>query len=231
MSGCKKLKKSFQMLANSLRLMFPERFDPARTEDGGGVVVGGAVPELAISVSSGDYPSLNWNQCMRDGRDDCFGGEGSLSPVLQFGSVFRAPVIPTTTLAMPMPQWNHLHCFHYWTMHRQICGYYLPRSRLKNREGLVFGEYLGLAYDDLIPQVVWRGTDFSYLHKLLPHLRRPDFGEDVAGKVGESSSSSSRVNSSTSNAAVDAMRVIYDELIPRWRGVVGRPRRRGTPNG
>ena len=88
------------------------------------------MPELAISVSSGDYPSLNWNQCMRDGWDDCFEGEGSLSPVLQFGSVFRAPVIPTTTLAMPMPQWNHLHCFHYWTMHRQICGYYRPRSRL-----------------------------------------------------------------------------------------------------
>jgi hypothetical protein len=214
-SGCKKLKTSFQMLANSLRLMFPERFDPAG-QDGEGV---GAVPELVISVASGDYPQLNWNQCMRDGRDDCFEGEGSLSPVLQFGSVFRAPVIPTTTLAMPMPQWNHLHCFHYWTMHRQICGYYLPRSP-ENREGLVFGEYLGLAYDDLIPQVVWRGTDFSYLHKLLPDLRRPDFREDVAGKVGASSSSSSRVNSSTRSAAVDAMRVIYDELIPRWRGVV-----------
>ena len=67
MSGCKKLKKSFQMLANSLRLMFPERFNPARMEDGGGVVVGGAVPKLAILVSSGDYLYLNWNQCMRDG--------------------------------------------------------------------------------------------------------------------------------------------------------------------
>jgi hypothetical protein len=53
----------------------------------------------------------------------------------------------------------------------------------------VFGEYLGLAYNNLIPQVVWRGTDFLYLHKLLPHLRRLDFDEDVAGKVGPSSSS------------------------------------------
>jgi hypothetical protein len=140
------------MLANSLRLMFPERFDPAgphaeRMEDGGGV---GAVPELAISVSSGDYPSLNWNQCMWDGRDDCFDGVGSLSPVLQFGSVFRAPVLP------------------------------------------------------------------DYLHEFLPDLRMPDFDVDVAGKID----ASSRVNSSTRNAAVDAMRGIYDELIPRWRGVV-----------
>jgi hypothetical protein len=123
---------------NLLRLMFPKQFDPARTEDGGGVV-GGAVPELVISVSSGDYPSLNWNQCMWDGRYDFFDREGSLSPVLQFGSVFRAPVLPTATLAMPMPQWNHLHCFHYWTMHRQICGYCLPWSP-ENSDGLVFGE-------------------------------------------------------------------------------------------
>jgi hypothetical protein len=93
--GGKRLKTSFQVLANSLRLMFPERFDPAG-RDGEGV---GAVPELVISVASGDYPQLNWNQCMRDGRYDCFEGEGSLSPVLQFSSVFRAPVLPTATLA------------------------------------------------------------------------------------------------------------------------------------
>jgi hypothetical protein len=75
-------------------------------------------------------------------------------------------------------------------------------------------------YDDLIPQVVWRCTDFLYLGKLLPDLRRPDFDEDVAGKVGALSSSPLRVNSLTRSAVVDAMRGIYNELIPRWRGVV-----------
>ena len=32
----------------------------------------------------------------------------------------------------------------------------------------------GLEYDDLVPQVIWRGTDFSYLHKLDPCLRASD---------------------------------------------------------
>ena len=144
---------------------------------------------------------------------------GSLSPVLTFGSVFREPVLPTTFIPMPMPQWNHLHCFHYWTLHGLVCPYYLPRGP-ENPEGLILGgESLGLAYDDLIPQVVWRGTDFSYLARFLPDLRRPDFDKDVASRLGERQEGD-RVGAAARALAVKALRGVYDQLIPRWKGVV-----------
>lgn len=225
-AGCHKLITSMQMLVNSIRLMFPDRFDPSKV--GNGDI--GVVPELAMAVSSGDYPALRWNQCLRDERTDCdaIDGhghivEGSLAPILHFGSVFQMPLLPTITLAMPMPQMNHLHCFHYWTLHRQICNFYLPRSP-SNPNGLVFGDTLGLEWDDLTPQVVWRGTDFSYLQKLLPGLRRPDFDSDIASSVKvvmvDGAGHDARLDTSTRHAAVNAMRSIYNELIPRWKGVV-----------
>ncbi|KAL3827155.1 hypothetical protein ACHAXA_006710 [Cyclostephanos tholiformis] len=213
--GCKKLVTSFEILANSLRIMFPERFDPTATP---------VVPELAMAISSGDYPSLHWNECMRSGDRDCDDGDddvGGSSPstVLHFGSVFRSSaLLPVTMLPMPMPQWNHLHCFHYWTLHRKICPYYLPRDT-DNSDGLMNADILGLRYDDLIPQVIWRGSDFTYLGRFHPELRRPDFDADIAARIDATSSSSSRVSATTRSAAVDAILDIYDELLPRWKGV------------
>jgi hypothetical protein len=58
--GCQKLITSLQMLSNSLRLLFPTRFDPRMMQD-----------ELALSVSSGDFPSLRWNDCLREQHTDC----------------------------------------------------------------------------------------------------------------------------------------------------------------
>jgi hypothetical protein len=232
--GCKKLLKSFEILANSLRIMFPDRFDPrAYANDGdarmtttttgrdGATGTNAIVPELAMAVSSGDYPSLNWNECMLRGGSgrDCDESGSSLSPILHFGSVFRTSVLPTTMLPMPMPQWNHLHCFHYWTLHRRVCNSYLPRGP-DNPDGMVSANILPHRYDDLIPQVVWRGTDFSYLENYHPDLRRPDFNSDVVDRIGGVESSSSRVSASTRSDAVDAMRDVYDELVPRWKGVV-----------
>jgi hypothetical protein len=188
--------------------------------------------ELALSVSSGDFPSLRWNDCLREQRTDCKArnyNEGDedlpLSPILHFGSVFQTSLVPTTTYAMPMPQYNHLHCFHYWTIHQQICEYYLPKSR-RNSNGLVFGKSLKLKYESLIPQVVWRGTDFSYISSLMPQLRRPNFDSDILSTIKQQQQSDGdeeedqRIDTPTHNAAIESMRLIYNELIPRWKGVV-----------
>ena len=219
-SGCQKLITSLQLLSSSLRLLFPTRFDPRMTQD-----------ELALSVSSGDFPSLRWNDCLRDQRTDCKArnyNEGDeeqpLSPILHFGSVFQTSLVPTITYAMPMPQYNHLHCFHYWTMHQQICEYYLPKSK-RNSNGLVFGKALKLKYESLIPQVVWRGTDFSYISSLMPQLRRPNFDSDILSTIKQQQQSDGdeedqRIDTPTRNAAIESLRGIYNELIPRWKGVV-----------
>ncbi|KAL7541600.1 hypothetical protein ACHAXR_011057 [Thalassiosira sp. AJA248-18] len=115
---------------------------------------------------------------------------------------------------MPMPQMNQLSCFHYYALHHEICDLHLPRTP-ENPKGLVFGETIGLnKLEDLIPQVVWRGTDFSYLHKMKPSLRPPNFEMDVTERMDQSD----RVDQTT--AAIGAIKEVYDELIPRWKGVV-----------
>jgi len=200
-SGCKKLVTTFKFLANSLRLLAPERF----RFDG---------QEFALAISSADYPGIHWDDCLRSQRSDCIpvDEEMGLSPVLQFGSNFRELMLPTM-VTMPIPQQNHLGCYHFWMLHGKVCKEYLPRSE-DNPDGLVFPEALGLGWDELIPQVVWRGTDFSYLHKMYPRLRQPNLDMDVLSQIDVSG----KVDTFSSSA--QAMRRIYDQLIPRWKGVV-----------
>lgn len=198
-SGCKKLITSFKTLANSLRLTNPDRFRAG-------------APEFALAMSSADYPGIKWNDCLLSQRSDCLPAE--LSPVLQFGSNFRQSGMFPTMITMPIPQSNHLNCYHYWAMHQQICDYYLPKS-VYNPKGLVFPETIGApSWDDLIPQVVWRGTDFSYLHKMDLTLRQPNFEMDVASQIDVSGKFNQRT------AATNALRQVYNELVPRWKGVV-----------
>jgi len=207
--GCHKLVMAFKNTANTLRELFPDRFNPNRNGNS----------ELILAIGSGDYPKVNFNNCLLEQRDDCFptesDGEGNLvmSPILQFSSVFRRPLLPTM-IAMPLPQHNHLSCFHDWSVHHGVCSYFLPRT-LKNPKGLVFGETIGMRYHDLIPQIVWRGTDFTYLQKMFPSLRRPNFEMDVVLKT---QSSSRWVDKKL--AATAAMREVYSTLVPRWKGVV-----------
>ncbi len=113
-----------------------------------------------------------------------------------------------------MPQLNHLSCFHAFALHREICEYYLPRTP-ENPRGLVFPETIGLSYEELIPQVVWRGTDFGYLYNFNPSLRRPILDVDVSNRLNMRGG---KINVKT--AATHAIRQVYDKLIPRWKGVV-----------
>jgi len=202
--GCHKLITSFKILSNSLRTMFPQRFNSDQ-------------PEFSLSISSADYPGMKYwlyKDCIRSGSMNCakdMNGD-TLSPILSFGSVFRNTISFPTMISMPMPQLNHLSCFHYWISTGQVCEYYYERTP-ENPNGLVFPETLGLEFDELIPQVVWRGTDFSYLHKLYPELRTPNFDMDV-GLVKSGDMNSLKL------AATKAMREVYNELIPRWKGVV-----------
>ena len=197
-SGCKKLITSFKILAHTLRTLYPERFTPNQ-------------PEFALAMSSADYPGVEYTNCIRAQRNDCIKTE--LSPILQFGSVFQRPGIFSTLLPMPMPQMNHLSCYHFYTLTSQVCEFYMERGP-NNPNGLILPETLGLQFEDLIPQVVWRGTDFSYLHKMYPELRQPNFDMDIASQIDLSD----RVDRKTS--ATHAIRQVYDELIPRWKGVV-----------
>ncbi|KAL7491036.1 hypothetical protein ACHAWT_001260, partial [Skeletonema menzelii] len=219
--GCHKLVNSFKTLAHSLRSMFPERFTPD--------AAGNSPAELALAISSGDYPQVklgkmgqvNWRTIRRN--RNCYLAKkkacvpSDIAPVLQFGSAFRSPASYPTMIAMPMPQNNHLACFETYaaSAHQVICPMHLPRDH-GNPRGLVFEETVGLGWDDLIPSVVWRGTDFSYLRRFYSRLRQPDFGKDIGVKLNNKFSNEVDVNV----AATRAIREVYGQLIPRWKSVV-----------
>ena len=215
--GCHKLVKSFRILAHSLRTMFPDRF--ARGTD---------QRELALAISSGDYPEISLGRGqglsteMIARRRECylgtFGGSPcvppNLPPVLQFGSVFKSPETYPSMIAMPLPQHNHISCYQSFAVNQKVCARYLPSSAT-NWRGLVFGDSLGLEWEELIPQVIWRGTDFSYLDRLHTRLRKPDFEMDVASKL-KGASQDYNLNLATARA----MREVYPQLVPRWKSVV-----------
>ena len=191
-SSCYKLARSFKWLVQSLRTLNPERFNPNNN-----------VSEFAVAVSSGDYPHVKYTDCIRKERTDCISSD--LSPILQFGSAFQRPIFPTL-IAMPMPVPSHEECYNTWAKFGKVCASYLPKSR-KNKKGLVLPEHVGLQYDELIPQVVWRGTAFSYLSHMRG-FRRPNFDKDVASQIDKQLA----VDEKTKVAATHAMQKIYDDL-------------------
>jgi len=178
-SGCEKLLSSFRQLAYLLRKIFPERFQGKNSK------------ELVIPISSGDSPGVKAG-CLDHFRKQAdnprtppgwrelvgLNCDNHIAPVLHFGSVFRQPHLFPSMIAMPMPVASHLNCFETWATHKIICKQLRSITSDEQAE-LVYGEDLGLEWKDLIPQVVWRGTDFSYLTKVYPILQKPEFKEKL----------------------------------------------------
>lgn len=172
--SCNKLLNSFGILTFLLRRTYPEKF------------LGPQSDELVIPISSGDYPAVKV-QCLDHFRGLAKGeskskatcGDGNPAPILHFGSVYRQPHMFPNMIGMPMPSPEHLYCLEKWVIHRSVCKELRARSAVDEKGQLVYGEEFGLAWEDLIPQVVWRGTDFSFLTKLYPTLRKPIFDESL----------------------------------------------------
>lgn len=189
-SGCRKLAEAIRITTIILRNVFPERF----TSDS---------PELVLAVSGGDYPAVNERKyvtCLfKNEEGPCDEALLTQAPILHFGSVFDHPLFPNM-IAMPMPR-THTDCFLNWLMlDRQPCNLFLPTSPDR-----------ALPWDELIPQLVWRGTDFRFL-SLQNRLVRPSFEGYVEGKVN--------TNADQNKAATAILRQNINKWIPRWKGVV-----------
>lgn len=197
-SGCVKLVSSFRNLAFMLRQVFPERFQ------------GTDSPELAITIGSGDFPHLT-PDCLVNYPHTSPECTQKDAPILQFGSAFRHSEIVPNMIAMPMPMQNGMRCFKSWEVEGKVCSPFREIGSGPDGSGtLVFGKS---KFEDLIPQVIWRGTDFGYLRGIL-HLRMPDPKADVTDKIDPA------VTGQSTKKNVAAMRESYDSLIPRWKGVV-----------
>ena len=209
-SRCTKLLHTFRSLTHMLRTTFPGRF------------LKGHSPELVIPISAGDYPGVK----VRDAQMNCVREvlesqqyhtpcAESQAPILHFGSVFRRPMFPSI-VAMPMPEYHHLNCFEQWAKSQTVCA----AVRSVNSEGfidtgeLVFENDVGLNWDELIPQVVWRGTDFDYLRTIYPTLYRPEYA------VVEDNIKPDLTTFKKKKAAASSLRKVFASLPPRWQGVV-----------
>lgn len=104
---------------------------------------------------------------------------------------------------------EHLDCFVKWAISREVCAQFQPKVA-GGPFGLVFGD--GHSYDDLTPQMIWRGTDFSFLD-LQNSLVQPEYKDFIEGKIDPNGA----------NPLADAIAVLrenYSLLVPRWQGVV-----------
>ena len=76
-------------------------------------------------------------------------------------------------------------------------------------------------WDTLIQQVIWRGTDFQYLHTMYPKMRPPMYEYDIMPY--EKARNTPFANDyNTKRWAIDTLWAMGNEelLLPRWRGVL-----------
>ena len=197
----RKLIATFQTISYMLRKMFPERFQ--------GIQNGSK--EFAIPISSGDNPHVKATDCLRQLRSDqsCAESFMTKSPILHFGSVFSKMNMYPNMIAMPMPERSHLVCFRQYVGNQQLC-------KELSENYFSASHDLGLQWTELIPQVMWRGTDFGYLGNIYPDWEQPKYADletDFRGRTPKNRFGRFR-------AALDSLEKNYSKLVPRWQGVV-----------
>jgi hypothetical protein len=208
--GCTRIYRVASILSYALRSNFPQRFNGKE--------------DWVVVLSTGDVPRLHI-QCLTGNHCRSI----DFAPILQFGSMYDASILPTG-IAMPMPVKPHLPCFESWQQSvfrdktaGRVCGYLLPENiggrqsdptSVGVQHGLVFAE--DLSWDSLIPQIIWRGTDFVFLHTMYQAMRVPDFESDVKPKIARIKDENDKTK-----AALNAIWELGENvLLPRWRGVL-----------
>ena len=204
-----------EVLTSSLRRLFPTRFDTTTKSN---------KEELSVAFAWGDYPKLkSYRHCVNNDENSTLSCD-DMPPVLQVGTVVRDTNILPSMIQMPMPRGDHLDCYADWAEqyhldddddgsttnnNKEVCNKYKPRNYNNNR-GMPFGTILGLQWDNLINQLVWRGGGMGFLNDFHLGLRAPEFELDVVMPMKENGNLS----------AVDALKLNYFQYLPRWQGVV-----------
>ena len=213
--GCARVYRCAALVALALRQHFPDRFQGAA----------GGSDDLVVLLSTGDSPRIHV-RCLAP-ADHC--GSAQYAPILQFGSVFADRALRPSAIAMPLPVRPHVPCFEEWLASGRggVCQDLRPKADVADgsiRSGLAFGDRLGLTgradyWDRLAPQVVWRGTDFHFLHTLFQGLRPPTYAADLAPRMA--SFPADGAPEERTRWALDALWAMGDaQLLPRWRGVL-----------
>lgn len=191
------------MLSFALRHHFPNRFRGKNKSK-----------DFVVLVSSGDEPKLDCN-CI----DGISCNNKEFAPILQFGAVFRDETILPSCVTMPV--WHHLPCLRQWQQSATLCRTYRTRAE---GAGLIGGEEASLhaaenampfeqRWESLIPQIIWRGSDFGFIWCVHPDLRLIDFGTDIAKRISLSQCGDS------ARGILQCLTQLWEILTPRWRAV------------
>lgn len=184
-----KMFSSFKGFSVMLRNTFPDRFQ------------GPGSKEFAIAISSGDFPHIV-TRCRWSYPHISGGCPGSPAPILTFGSVFRNTEMFPNMIAGPMPTMESLHCFKTF-----------PLSKRTQGCRIVTIKESPAAWETLIPQVVWRGTDFNYLNTVL-HLERASISRELEEKLKTTEEATRKT------ALTQSLKDRYEGMMPRWKAVV-----------
>ena len=191
--------------------------------------------DLVFVISTGDVPRLH-QYCLSQSTNYC--SSTDFGPILQFGSIFVNTDYMPSMIAMPQPVRPHMPCFDEWQLYGRVCKDLQPalgpdasdptgavaggefNGIASFASGLVFGQEFGLVNtptywnEELIPQIIWRGTDFVFLHTMFPKMRRPAYEKDITKKEW------TRRGGENKRWAIDALWEMGEMLQPRWRGVL-----------
>ena len=214
-----RLKATLPTLTFALRHHFPERFQGAA----------GGSAEFIAYVSTGDTPKLDCVcilKHLREKRPNYCQNE-KFAPILHFGSVYKDTSILPSVVTMPV--WTHVPCFGEWQMQGTIC----EERRLRRDVAWKMGggdttpvagwlqsmseqkvPYPWLStWDKLIPTLIWRGTDYTFLMCIRPKLL-------IEGQLwGKGISPRLETLGKTTRGVVQSLLDIWDILLPRWKGV------------
>ncbi|KAL9187137.1 hypothetical protein ACHAXT_010857 [Thalassiosira profunda] len=222
--GCRRAYIVAPFLAAALRKNYPSRFQGAASGD------------WVVLLSVGDMPRIR-RPCLFKESQYC--KSDKWAPILQFGSVLADPIYMPSAMAMPQSPRPFVPCFDEFQRTGTVCQDLRPRTTFDEgganaeelgganglktgrhfQHGLVFGQEMGLLdgpdyWDELVPQVVWRGTDFMFLHTLFPDMRAPTYRDDIAPIEAQFGDDKTR-------SAIDALWALGDDVLtPRWRGVL-----------
>jgi hypothetical protein len=236
--GCRRIHVIAPILSYALRRNFPERFHPRaetkmtkqqqqqqQQQQEQQQQYQGKPDDFVAMISCGDNPSVK-QQCLHFSETNNYCDSVEFAPILHFGSIFVNTIYLPSAVAMPPPVMPHLPCFHEWQTAATTT---LSESgqEVEDQEEVVcdalqppvYGSVINENdyWDRLVPQIVWRGTDFGFLdYNLLPGMRAPDPQSDIPWRGRKFTNEYEK-----KRYAIESLLGMGSEsLLPRWRGVL-----------
>ena len=198
--GCGRMYSIASILSVALRKNFPERFQGEQ--------------DLVLVITCSDAPRV-WGTCLMQENNFC--DSNLFAPILQFGSVFVNTEYLPSMIAMPVWNYPHLPCFNDW----QLSDFGKMRGTCPE---LQVQEYFDATnnqdyWDNLIPQVFWRGSDFLFLPLLYPHMTMPDLSGKARHELGMDGHQFAN-EYEKKRWAIETLQAMGERLMLRWRGVL-----------